>query len=402
MPPLSTITDVALGLGAGVLTLRWLVLWLAALAHHRRWTPVVSGDTPAVLVVVPAFNEGRVIANTVGHLLQSDVPVRIRVVDDGSTDNTCEVVEALAQAHPRVELVRQPHNRGKAAALEAGWRGCAEPVVVTVDADTLVLSNTIGLLARSLEQRQVDAVASNVRVGHPHRALLRWQSLEYVTGLNIDRRAQALFGFVTTIPGACAAWRRTALEAVGGFSSDTLAEDTDLTLALLAAGRFVAFEPSASAFTEAPATLNDLFRQRRRWLYGNLQCLYKHRALLRSGAPLRARLLGWPNLAWAHFGVFVLGSCALVWSLLGGALDVRHLVALVAGSIGVLDVFTVLSAYGIDEGDKRDLLHWVPQRLLWPWLMLAVFWWVMFDLARRHAFTWDKLDRRGLLEPPQP
>lgn len=223
----------------GSLVARWGLFLALALVDWRiqRSRGPDPNDVEPLTVVVPAWNEERVIERTVRSLLASDLSdLTVIVVDDGSTDGTADRVDALVAADPRVTLVRQPVNAGKAAALNAGIEAARTAVVATVDADTLVDPACLRWLVATRRQEGADAVAANVRVGNRRAVITRWQSLEYVAGLNLDRRALHRLGLITTVPGACALWRRDAVRAVGGFSSDTLAEDTDLTVTLLATG----------------------------------------------------------------------------------------------------------------------------------------------------------------------
>ena len=220
----------------GLVVLRCLLVLGVALAHGRRqrrrraarglpaggtaFTPV-----PSVTVVVPAYNERECIASTVHSLLASTCPVEVIVVDDGSTDGTADVVEAIGA--PGVRVLRQP-NSGKPAALNAGIAAASHEIVVLMDGDTIFEPRTVAALIEPFDDPAVGAVAGNARVADRDRLLARLQHIEYVIGFNIDRRVQDMWGVITTVPGAIGAFRTQALRTVGGISPDTLAEDTDL------------------------------------------------------------------------------------------------------------------------------------------------------------------------------
>jgi len=269
------------------------VLALAAVdrrrAKRRRTDPAFA---PAVSILVPAHDEAVGIARGVGSLAAGAYPgpLEVIVVDDGSTDGTPEVVERMGL--PNVRVLRQ-RNTGKFAALNRGLAHARHEIVVTVDADTVFEPTTLLELVQRFREPDVGAVSGNTKVGNRRGLLGRWQHLEYVMGFNLDRRAYELLGCMPTVPGAIGAYRMAALRDVGGVSGATLAEDTDLTMSLGDRGWRVVYAERARAWTEAPATLRALWRQRCRWAYGTIQSLWKHRgAALRGGRqPIGRRAL---------------------------------------------------------------------------------------------------------------
>lgn len=377
-----------------LLTLRLLVLIGAAAAHLLRWKPPAPGPLPPLAVLVPAFNEERVLEGTVRSLLASDHPdFEVIVVDDGSKDRTAEIARSLA-ALPRVKAVILERNGGKSAALNAGVAATDRAHLVTVDADTVLLPDTLRRLAERLGEPGVDAVAANVKVGNRTRWLTRWQSLEYIIGLNLHRRALATLGCITTIPGAACAVRRDAVLAVGGWSADTVVEDTDLTLALLEARKRIVFEPFAVALTEAPDTVAGLFRQRTRWARGYLQCLWKHRrSFLRPDA---LGLFGLPDLLLVNVLFYLLIPASLpgVYALLTPVGPWGFVAGLV--SFVWLDMAIAAATIRVDREDSRDLIQVPLRRLLWPWFLLVVF---LVALGRtiRRSTVWGQPARRGAL-----
>jgi len=234
--------------------------------------------------VIPAYNEAAGIAATVRSMTASRYPgpVEIVVVDDGSTDGTAGIVRGLGL--PGVHLISQP-NAGKPAALNRGIAEARHDILVLVDGDTVFQPDTIGRLVSPMRWYQVGAVSGNTKVGNRTGILGRWQHLEYVMGFNLDRRMFDMLGTIPTVPGAIGAFRRAALAAVGGLSTDTLAEDTDLTMALCRSPWRVVYEPGAIAWTEAPATLRQLWRQRYRWCYGTMQAMWKHKRAVGERGP---------------------------------------------------------------------------------------------------------------------
>jgi len=355
------------------LPVRWLLLLGLALldwGRQERRPPPGPGAPTRLTVVVPAYNEALVIGRTVRALLASrSVEIEVIVVDDGSTDGTAEVVRDLGD--PRVRLLVQDPNQGKARALNRGLAEARTPLVVTVDADTLVEESCLAWLGATQRSTAAAAVASNVRVGNRKGVLEVLQSLEYVASLHLDRRAQNLLGVITTVPGAAALWQREVIERHGGFSADTLAEDTDLCVTLLCRGERLVFEARAWAFTEVPSTLRGLWRQRRRWLWGNLACIWKHGWPWR--APLRVRLIALPNLWFAHLGVYLVPVLAALLGWWHRDDLAQSIVAPWATSLLAIDVVSVVALTLADRSRGEDLVVAPIQRTLWPLLLGGVF-----------------------------
>ena len=252
---------------------------------------------PAVAVLVPAYNEEKVIERTVRSVLDSDYPkLRVIVIDDGSQDATLEVTRTAFEkeiAAGRVTVLTKP-NSGKADALDFGLEQVTEEVFVGIDADTLIAPDAISKLVPHFSNPKVAAMAGNAKVGNRVNLWTRWQALEYITSQNFERRALNTLNAVSVVPGAIGAWRTSAVRAAGGYQRDTVAEDADLTMALLQDGYWVNYEDRALAYTEAPTTANGLMRQRFRWSFGIMQAVWKHR-----GAVKQKGALGWvaiPNM----------------------------------------------------------------------------------------------------------
>jgi cellulose synthase/poly-beta-1,6-N-acetylglucosamine synthase-like glycosyltransferase/peptidoglycan/xylan/chitin deacetylase (PgdA/CDA1 family) len=259
-----------------------LMVWFAG-AHRRRerrrtrWIPPGAPRfMPDVSVVVPAYNEAAGIAATVRSMAASRYSGRMEiiVVDDGSTDGTARIARDLGI--PNVHVITQA-NSGKPGALNRGIAEASYDVLILVDGDTVFEPGTIERLVAPLQDPGVGAVSGNTKVGNRRGFLGGWQHLEYVMGFNLDRRMYDMLGIMPTVPGAIGAFRRAALAAAGGLSHDTLAEDTDLTMALCRTPWRIVYAADAIAWTEAPATLRQLWRQRYRWSYGTMQAMWKHR-----------------------------------------------------------------------------------------------------------------------------
>jgi peptidoglycan-N-acetylglucosamine deacetylase len=311
-----------------------------ALVRYSRSRHRLNDDQPTVAVLIAALNEEMVITRTIEHVLASDYPVGgVVVVDDGSTDGTADMVRDIARRDPRVRLVQQ-ENAGKWAALNHGFRLIPQEIVVTIDADTLVTPSTVRHLVAGFHSSRIGAVAGVVRVGNRTRNLLtRWQALEYVTQIGVERAGAALLRGVMVVPGACAAWRRLAVTGVGGYSGATLAEDCDLTLTLHRGGWEVEQADLAVAWTEAPEAVDALLRQRVRWMFGTFQAVWKHRSMLFR-----------PRYGWLGMLVMPMTVVSLVMPLVFTPLVVVALLQVLAaqGPLQVLLYFALFAAvYGV-------------------------------------------------------
>jgi biofilm PGA synthesis N-glycosyltransferase PgaC len=272
-----------------ILIVRYVILlWLGYLHHvETDALPEELTDAPPVSIVVPAYNEAAVIESALRSLLELDYPAyEIIVIDDGSTDDTAERAAALAGDYGRVSIrVLRRSNAGKASALNAGIAIAKHNFIVCMDADSRLSRESVRMAMRHFRDPRVGAVAGNVKVVNRGTMWTALQALEYIEGLNLARRAQGFLHVVNIVPGPIGVFRREALVAVGGYDTDTFAEDADLTLKILTAGWHITYENRAVAWTEAPERLHDLIKQRYRWTRGILQALRKRRAWL--GSPRR-------------------------------------------------------------------------------------------------------------------
>jgi len=394
---------------------RLAFLGVLSLAHGLRAPgrapPMLDPQSgPLVSVLIPCFNEEKVIASSVSRILSSQWRrLEVLVLDDGSSDRTSEVVRETFRNDPRVKLLSF-ENGGKATALNRGLAQTHGEIVVALDADTLFPPDTLPRLVRWFADPRVGAVAGNAIVGNRLNLITRWQALEYVTAQNLERRALATLGAVTVVPGAVGAWRREALTQLGGYPADTLAEDQDLTLAVQQAGWRVEFDPEARAYTEAPDTVAGLLNQRFRWSFGTLQCLWKHRKGLFNR---RRPVLGFVALPqiWL-FQIFLTVAAplvdlaivsSLIWALYGRAYHpvewspddfFRSLFYWAAF------IFLDLSAGALGMALERrapwgDLI-WLPiQRFGYRQLMYYVVVKSVVTAIRGYRVGWGKLERRA-------
>jgi biofilm PGA synthesis N-glycosyltransferase PgaC len=383
-----------------LLVLRYIaLLWLGYLHHieSKVTSDVVVVDEP-VTVVVPAFNEGAMIQAAIGSLLDLDYPeYDILIIDDGSTDDTLARARELEgrYGNTTVRVIRKAHG-GKASALNTGIALAETPYVVCMDGDCRLSHDTLRHGMRHFADPRVAAVAGNVKVVNRNNVWTRLQALEYIEGLNLARRAQGFLRAVNIIPGPIGLFRREVLVSVGGFATDTFAEDADLTLTILTAGWQIAYEERAIAWTEAPEEVLGLIKQRYRWTRGILQALRKRGASLTSSesgvvvwVSLQAMLFEaviWPAmnvLGNLFFSVAALStgaaSAVLYWWLL----------------LTMLDIAAALLSIAMERED----LELVPYALVYRFLFIPIV-----DVAKllatgeelaRVRMTWGKLERAG-------
>lgn len=370
---------------------------LAALNHRRSAKKRWPKYEPRVSVVIAAYNEERVLAKTLNSLLSSDYKkLEIVVVNDGSEDKTGKIADGFAAKYDRVTAIHQ-QNDGKSVALNLGINHTKSKIVVCADADTIFAPQAIKKLVRHFKDPQVGGVAGTVKAGNAISALVRWQMLDYLVGIHVERSAQAYLGAVMIVPGACCAWRRKALIEAGGYSEATLAEDCDLTLSVRKAGYKIAQDNDAIAYTECPMLLVDLAKQRFRWVFGNVQSMWKHRAMffdLRYGwlgitvmpnaaLGIAIAFLFWPFLTVLTIHNLILGNYLILIAYLGITMSVHFVMAFAA----------LLFAK-----ESLRLLFVVPMtRLVYAPLRTYLIYKVFLTAVKGVYVGWNKLTRSGTI-----
>ncbi|MDE2434977.1 MAG: glycosyltransferase [Sphingomonadales bacterium] len=396
---------IALGIARAV-----LMTILALVDRSNRKSPDAPATAPTVSVIIPAYNEEKVIVASVARVLASDYPgIELIVADDGSADRTSALVSEHYGKDPRVTLLTLV-NGGKASALNRSLARARGEIVIALDADTQFLPDTISKLVRWFSDPRIGAVAGNARVGNRINLVTKWQAIEYVTAQNVERRALDSLGAITVVPGAVGAWRRSALDAVGGYPEDTLAEDQDLTIAIQRRGWRVAYDVEAVALTEAPSTFRALAKQRYRWSFGTLQCLWKHRSVLRKGRPRGLAWFGMPQ-AWVFQIIFAaispLIDLALLLSIIGTGVRIhQHGWAQTQSDVlrmGIywiafvsIDLIAGWVAYRLEPTRQRfpaGLM--LMQRIVYRQLMYSVVIRSISAAMRGKMVGWGKLERTG-------
>jgi len=401
---------------------RALIIGLLALIEKLRPAPLDHPEyKPQVSVLIPAYNEEVVIVSTISAALASNYPkLELFVVDDGSADRTSALVREEFGRDPRVHLLTQ-RNHGKPAALNHGLSDVTGEVVVSIDADTVVDPDAIPRLVRHFADLRVGAVAGNVKVMNRNRWITRWQALEYITSQNLEKRAFDLLNCIPVVPGAVGAWRTDLLRSAGGFSGETVAEDTDLTLTIRRAGWKILYDEEAIGHTEVPETVDTLVRQRFRWTFGTLQAVWKHHDT--AGNP-RYGTLGWitiPNiflfqiilpLVSPVIDLLFLLSLAL-WGLsqftvtrlpqLWTSQDVERSLIFFAIFM-VIDLITCVIAFSLEKHEDWTLLApLILQRFYYRQMMYVVLFRALKEAVQGRPVGWRGVESQVPAAPaPQP
>ena len=350
---------------------------------------------PPVSVIVAAYNEEKVIFRTVDSVLRTGYEdLEVVVVNDGSQDATLAVLRESFGSDPRVRILDQP-NGGKSSALNHAIAHASHEILIAIDADTVFRKGTIEKLVRHFSDPAIGAVSGNARVGNRVGWLTRFQSIEYIYGFNLDRRALDLLNAITVVPGAVGAWRKSLVQGIGGFGHDTLAEDTDLTLAIRRKGYVIRYEEEAVAFTEAPEDVRSLAKQRFRWAFGTIQAAWKHRDAMflpRYGTLGFVALPGIWLFQVALAALSPFAEVAMVVALFAG--NWRTVLAFYLAFF-VLEALTGVLAYWLEGEKPWDLRLLFFQRVFYRELMYYVLAKSLLYALQGRLVGWGKLERHA-------
>jgi poly-beta-1,6-N-acetyl-D-glucosamine synthase len=361
------------------------IMWVTtALIFRWRWEDAVppsptegEGELPFVSVLMPAHNERAVIARSVAAVLRMKYPAfELIVIDDGSTDGTLDALTPLA-SDPRLRLVRKPRNEGKALALNDALPLTRGEILLGLDADAEPDPYILHHLVPHFASPRVAAVTGNPRVRNTDTVLARLQAVEFSSIISLLRRAQRVWGRIVTVSGVVAAFRRSAVFDVGGFSPNMPTEDIELTWKLQKRHYDVRYEPRAICWMTVPLSLRALMKQRLRWARGLAQVLHKHADVMTTWKSRRL----WPvfiesslSVLWAVSFVFL----TLVWTaaaVLGvplvGASPIPNLWGMTIGTLCMVQLTVGLL---IDRRYDPDSLRFLPYAVWYPviyWALLA-------------------------------
>jgi cellulose synthase/poly-beta-1,6-N-acetylglucosamine synthase-like glycosyltransferase/peptidoglycan/xylan/chitin deacetylase (PgdA/CDA1 family)/spore germination protein YaaH len=388
------LTAIFLALGRVVLI---GILALRQFSESKKYRALNQNDVdlPPVSIIVPAYNEEITATKTIESLLKTEYPnFEIIFINDGSKDKTFEIVNAAYGNHPLVQVLDKP-NGGKASALNFGITHAKHAFVICIDADTQLKDDAVFHLMTYFTDEEIGAVAGTVKVGNTHNMITNFQSIEYITAQNMDRRAFDLINSITVVPGAIGAFRKSAIFNAGGFTYDTLAEDCDLTMRILKAGYIVKNCAEAIAYTEAPETTNGLLKQRFRWSFGVMQSFWKNKDALFNKKYKFFGMIGMPNILLFQIILPLFSPIAdlmMIFGLFGGhpGKILFYYVAFI-----VVDFIVGIIAFWMEKEDYKKLWYIIPQRFIWRQLM----YYILFKSVRRavkgELSGWGTVKRTG-------
>lgn len=387
-----------------ILLIRYFAILFMAYFYNTRYTVEnKEGYYPFISIIVPVFNEGIVLRLSIESLLDIDYPnYEIIIVNDGSTDNTALVGESLVGNQKgknglvKISLINKP-NGGKAKALNAGIQYSEAQFVLCMDGDSQLSPNTLKMAVRHFIDPAVGAVAGNVKVQNRKKILTDLQALEYLEGLNMARSAQGFIQMVNIIPGPIGLFRKTALREAGFYSSDTFAEDADVTLKILAHGWRIIYEPNAIAYTEAPVTIYQLLKQRYRWTRGILQAIRKHkRYLFNPTVNFNNSLIMWSMfyeaLVWPAMNIFV----NLYFITVAIFYGLSSFIFLWWIGIAVLDLMSAIYCIAAEKEEFRLVPYAIIYRVVFILLIDVTKAMATLEEFLGVSMTWGKLERTGL------
>ena len=363
-------------------------------AEKKQSFPPLTGNV-RVSIIVPAYNEEINAVRSVNNLLKSTYPdFDIIFIDDGSKDKTYEIVAAAFKGNDKVKVLTKP-NGGKASALNYGVMQTDAQYVLCIDADTNLAPDALSLLVRHFSDLKVGAVAGNVKVGNEVNILTRWQSIEYITSQNFDRNAFARINAITVVPGAIGVFRKKAIEEAGGFTSDTFAEDCDLTIRLLRAGYNIKNENEAIAMTEAPETMSQFLKQRFRWSFGVMQAFWKNRDALFNPDYGSLGMVALPNILVFQILIPLIAPLADLFMFIGIFTGNGLMILEYYGLFMLVDLGVGILAFAFEKENMLKLVWLIPQRIIYRWLMLYILYKSIRRAIKGQLQSWGVLKRTG-------
>lgn len=370
---------------------------------------------PKVSIIVPCYNEEDNVEEVVAYLDKMHYPdFEIICINDGSKDRTGELLDKLLTQFPKLRVIHQAKNQGKAVGLNTAAAVAKSEFLLCIDGDAILDPHIIPWMVRHFDSSRVAAVTGNPRIRTRSTLLGKIQVGEFSTIIGLIKRAQRSYGRIFTVSGVVTMFRKSAMHRVGYWSPEMMTEDIDISWKLQTAHWEIRYEPRALCWILMPETLSGLWKQRTRWAMGGIQVIGKYFPILRHWKQRRM----WPiyieyltSVIWAFCMAFVM----LLWALTmawPGIPHGFHVGTILPAWHGVLIGTTCLAqffvALMIDRRYEQNLMRYYYWMVWYPlaYWMLTTFstvWAVPKTLARKSGkrAVWVSPDR-GLRQAPAP
>ncbi|THJ30783.1 poly-beta-1,6 N-acetyl-D-glucosamine synthase [Lampropedia aestuarii] len=250
--------------------------------RHWEWNPNQAPPklpgNPLISIIVPCYNEGENVRDTLGAALtQRYRNIEVIAINDGSRDNTAEVLNEMASFNPRLRVIHLAHNQGKAIGLQMGALAARSEYLVCIDGDAMLSADSAAyMVAPMLTNPQVGAVTGNPRIRTRSTLIGRIQVGEFSSIIGLIKRTQRIYGRIFTVSGVSVAFRKSALHQAGYWSENMITEDIDISWKLQMAGWSSFYEPRALCWILMPETIKGLWKQRLRWAQGGAEVFLKY------------------------------------------------------------------------------------------------------------------------------
>lgn len=376
----------------------------------RYYAKELKTFNPRVSVMIPAWNESFGVLETMKTLLKSTHRnVELVVVNDGSTDDSDELIRNFIAQYEvenkgnkdKIDIVyRYKENGGKGAALNTAIALAGGDILVSIDADCVVLPDTIKNFVRYFVDPDVMAAVGNVKVGNTNTIVGVIQYLEFLFSFYF-KKGDAVMNSIYIIGGAAGAFRKETIQQVGGYNTKNITEDIELSVRIQDAGMKIVYAPDAIIYTEGASELGGLMKQRLRWKRGRFETFFQNRQLFFSVDRKHNKILSWLVLPLAWFGEFQLAFELFFVAFLYFYSFLTHNFSSFISGIIVVGFMFFVQMFFDDTETRRPSFY-----LLSPigWLLFYVATFVEFNalcrsvwgLIRKKELKWQKWERKGV------
>lgn len=379
-----------------IVTFKVIMLLLCSIIHYNMKDRKEESDV-FFSVLVPCYNEELTLTNCIESLInQTYKKFEIIIIDDGSKDKTFDIANQLKSNYSNINIeVFKKENGGKASALNFGIEKAKGDIIVSLDADSIFLENTLSQISQAFLDKNLVAVCGNVKISNRDKILTKCQAMEYITGLNIQRRAFAFLNAIHVVAGAIGAFRKDKVIEVGGYSHDTLVEDMDLTISLSSKGYKIKYLGDAIAYTEAPETLTNLYKQRYRWYYGFFQIIRKYNKLIFKDFNNNLFMILFPYVIFFTIidTIMLILIISLPLLIFLKLITISELIPLIL-LVSIMEFLIYLMSAIIDNENKK-LIYIMPIFLIYTQLLNLIVLKTFIDNVRNKKSTWNKFERLG-------